>query len=317
MFYMGNTNPLIITIMSLIKSVSNHSIHILQKECSQIPERRFTISCIESDGINSNEIPVDGPSDSPSGSICSFCKKDFGTPLNKLSVYPICKDCKLNLNKSIFPAWVKLFFGGILLIVAFSIFWNWRFYSAYINIKKANKAFSEKNTGNAANLMSKAAGQVPEANDLAAMAAYFKGIDLLSKDKSTLALIEFNKCNALSPDFHVNEYTLQAQMGSGFDNKDYNLFLTASKNFLQLDTTSAQSWAGVSSAYACLYAQNNIDSLKQLSLKYFNKAKMLDDTSSGAKEYYELIHYRLNSKQIITRDQFHKKFPQGYTLSNQ
>ncbi|SDP32820.1 hypothetical protein SAMN05428975_1169 [Mucilaginibacter sp. OK268] len=278
--------------------------------------KQYIISC--SENINDEkEQPVEGPEVTPSGSVCAFCQQDFGdVTLNKLSVYPICDNCKLNLDKSIFPSWVKLFFAGVLVLVVFSIFWNWRFYSAYRNIKHANEAFGKQSFSGAANFMSEASAQVPEISDLAEMAAYFKAVDLLSKDKSAAALVQLEKCKDLSPNFHVKEYILQAQIGSGFDNKDYKLFLAASKSFLQLDTTQSQSWAGVSSAYACLYAQNNVDSLKQLSLKYFNKAKTLDDTSVVAKEYYGLIQYRLDSRQIITRDQFHKKFPNGYTSSN-
>jgi hypothetical protein len=54
--------------------------------------------------------------------VCAFCKTDYGTPLNKLSVYPICDNCSIDLKKKIFPQWVKLFFGGVILLVVFSIF---------------------------------------------------------------------------------------------------------------------------------------------------------------------------------------------------
>jgi hypothetical protein len=105
-------------------------------------------------------------------------------------------------------------------------------------------------------------------------------------------------------------------MGSGYDKKDYNLFLTSAKAFLQLDTTQAQSWGSVASAYACIYAQNSADSAKQLSLKYYRKAKILNDSSADAKEYLGRILYRLDSKQIISKDEFDKKFPNGYTSNS-
>ena len=248
-----------------------------------------------------------------SKSICAFCNTDFGTRLNKLSVYPICDSCKVNLDKRIFPAWVKLFFAGVLVLVVFSIFWNWRFYSAYLDLKKANQASEQKNVTGAADYMTRASKEVPEAQDVGEMASYYTGIDLLTKDKSTQALKEFDNCKDLPPELHVNDLVLQAEMGSGFDKKDYKLFLTASKAFLKLDTTQAQSWAGVASAYACLYAQNNADSLKEQSLKYFNKARALDDTSAAAKEFYGRISYRLDTRQIISKEQYDQKYPKGYT----
>jgi hypothetical protein len=250
-------------------------------------------------------------------SACAFCKTDFGgAPLEKLSVYPICETCKTELDKKIFPLWVKLFFAGVMLLVIFSIFFNGRFYAAYMNVKQANAAYTEKNVAKAAYLMTKASNEVPEAADLALLANFFTGIDLLTRDKSTEALVAFDKCQGLPAAFHLNELVLQAEMGSGYDKKDYKLFLTSSKAFLQLDTTQSMSWGGVASAYACLYAQSGADSLKQQSLKYFNRAKALNDTGAEAKEFYGRILYRLDSRQIISKDQFDKKFPNGYTPIN-
>ncbi|MFC0514319.1 hypothetical protein ACFFGT_08915 [Mucilaginibacter angelicae] len=247
------------------------------------------------------------------GTVCAFCKKDYGTLLNKLSVYPICDNCSVDLEKKIFPQWVKLFFGGVILLVVFSIFWNWRFYAGYNNLNKANIAFSKSDVSNAAQFMTKAAEEVPETRDLVQMAAYFRGIDFLSKDKSAFALAEFNKCKDLGADFHINQWILNSEIGVAYDKKDYPMFLKTSRAVLELDSTVAQSWAGVASAYACLYAQNGQDSLKQLSLQYLQKARKLDDTSTVSKDYTGRILYRIDSKQIISRDEFLKKFPNGYT----
>jgi hypothetical protein len=282
------------------------------------PNYRYSISCSGNitDDSNDTDNQISPVDDQISESTCAFCKNNFeGTQLDKLSVYPICDACKTNLNKKVLPLWVKLFFTGVLILVAFSIFWNWRFYSAYLNIKKANIAAGDRNISKAAALMAKASEQVPEIHNIAEMASYYKGIDLLNKDRSTEAVTAFSNCKNLPTDLRVNELSLQAEMGSGFDKKNYRLFLTSAKEFLLLDTTQAQSWAGVASAYSCLYAENNIDSLKQQSLKYFYKAKALDDTSADAKEYYGRILYRLDTRQIITKNQFDQKYPKGY-ISN-
>src|SRR5580698_273428 len=138
--------------------------------------------------------PADQPpneqSDAPeplSGSVCTFCKTDYKYSLDKLSVYPICPTCKLELDKKIFPLWVKLFFAGVLILVVFSVIWNWRFFESYTDLKNGFKAYQEKNVSKAASLMTKASKEVPEAADLASMASYFTGIDLLTKDKPTEA----------------------------------------------------------------------------------------------------------------------------------
>jgi hypothetical protein len=268
----------------------------------------------------SGDIPTEeGTANEPAApdSVCAFCKNDFqGVTLNKISAYPICDSCKVNLDKKIFPLWVKLFFAGVIFIVVFSMFWNWRFYKGYIDIGKANRAFTARKVSDAATLMENAAADVPEVKEISALASYFKAVDLLQTDKSTEALAVLDNCKDLPPDFHINQLVLQAEMGSGFDKKDYNLFLTSSKALLQLDSTKADAWASVSSAYACLYSQNGSDSAKALSIRYLNRAKKLDDTSADAKEYLGRILYRLDSKQIISKDEFDKKFPNGYTSNS-
>ena len=274
----------------------------------------FSISCsgeLEEPGDNSTD-EDSGTVVVPTSSTCAFCKNNFpGITLNQLSVYPICDDCKINLDNRIFPLWVKLFFAGVLALVVFSIAWNMRFFLAYTDLRNSfNDAGS---TIKAAYYTQKAADEVPEANDLAALANFYKGVNLLKADKSTEALAAFNKCQGLPEGFHLNLAILQAEMGSGFDRKDYNLFLKSSKAFLALDTTQSSSWGGVASAYACLYIQNKADTLKQQSLKYLTRARAIDDTSKDAKEFYGRILYRLDSKQIISKDEFDKKFPNGYT----
>jgi hypothetical protein len=247
---------------------------------------------------------------------CAFCNNEFETPLNKLGSHPICGVCEINISKKIFPTWVKLFFAGILALVICSVCWNMRFYLAYLNIQHSLSENSKDDIVQVSNYMIKAANQVPESGELSKLAHYYKGLNFLMNDKSKLALNEFDYCQDLDASFKINMLTLQAENGAAFDSKDYPLFLKTSKAFLQLDTTSAQSWAGVASAYACMYATSNVDSLKQQSLNFLNKAKAIDDTSSANKEYYEIIHYRLDSKQIISRTQFHKQFPKGYLKTN-
>jgi hypothetical protein len=293
--------------------------HFLKK-ATILPTSKLT-ACFSGEGelpeTNENSMPAQEektPEEITNpDAVCAFCKTDYGTPLNKLSVYPICNNCSVDLEKKIFPQWVKLFFGGVILLVVFSIFWNWRFYAAYNNLNKANMAFSKSDVSNAAQFMSKAAEEVPETRDLVQMAAYFRGIEFLSKDKSASALAEFNKCTDLDADFHINQWILNSEIGVAYDKKDYPMFLKTSRAVLELDSTVAQSWAGVASAYACLYAQNGQDSLKQLSLQYLHKARKMDDTSVISKDYTGRILYRIDSKQIISRDEFLKKFPNGYT----
>jgi hypothetical protein len=247
--------------------------------------------------------------------VCAFCQKDNGTlDLPKKSKYPICDDCVKDINKRTFPNWVKAFFAGIIVIVVFSFAWNWKYYQAYNNIKLSNIAMAQNNFESAANLITAASEKVPEVADIKILESYYKGLDFMSKDKSTEALIEFNKCkNDLPEDYHMADLLLNARIGSCFDNKDYKGFLEASKENLARDTTVALSWACVGSAYACLYADKGQDSDKTLAINNLDKAKAKEKMNENIDNYYNMIEHRLYTRQIMTREVFNKQYPNGWT----
>jgi len=284
------------------------------EDAHEINKAHYCTECVEKETQTEPTTEV-GPDDTLNESVCAFCNTEHeGKILPKHSVYPICDNCKTDLDKSIFPLWVKLFFAGVLALVIFSIFWNWRFFSAYNDIKKSNSYYTSADVAKAAGYMQHAAENVPESKDVVAMASYFTALKLLQEDKSAAALVELEKCKDLPEEsFHINQLTLQAEMGVGYDTRDYNLFLKAAKDNLQLDTTQSYAWASVASAYACLYAQKGADSLKTLALRNLKTAKSIDSVSAEYKEYSGRILYRLNTKNIINKQEYDKLYPNGYT----
>lgn len=248
--------------------------------------------------------------------ICSACSKDFGdTELKKLGVYPHCTECEKNAKNRAFPTWVKLFLAGIAAIIVFSFFWNWRYYAAYSDLNAATLSFRKGDYSNAAALMKRSSGEVPEVADLATLAAYYNGITLLQKNKPDSAMAEFEKCKDILPaDFGVNGLIIQSKISKTFNNKDYDGFLAAAKqHFAEIDSTSSDAYSGLGSAYACIYAQKGNEAAKTLALQNIAKAKSIDSTSADSKFYYNFLAYRIDSRQIITREAFIKKFPNGWT----
>jgi tetratricopeptide (TPR) repeat protein len=274
----------------------------------------FCIPCFESNFTGKKDLEGRLVEKEPDPTICSSCNKDFNDiELKKISRYPVCKECEIKIQNRTFPGWVKGFFAGIVGIVIFSIFWNWKYYQAYINVKKSNEYFIKGDYFTACNLMASASEKVPEVEDLKIISSYFKGIDLLTKDKSSEALIEFNKCKEKLPeDYNISPLISKAKIGSCFDNKDYDGFLSAAKENLESDTTSANSWASVASAYACIYAEKGKDTAKLQAYKYLEKAESIDSNSTEMKGYYNMIEYRIFTRQIIKREDFIKKFPTGW-----
>lgn len=105
---------------------------------------------------------------------------------------------------------------------------------------------------------------------------------------------------------------IQASLGVAFDNKDYEEFLRASKAYLEYDTTLAIANASVASAYSCLYAESGKEADNENARFYLAKAKQIDNDSEDMLTYYNMIEYRLQHRIIITREEFAKKFPNGW-----
>jgi len=247
--------------------------------------------------------------------ICSSCGKDFGDKeLAKISTYPVCPDCEVEIKNRTFPTWVKAFFVAILVIVVFSSIWNWKYYRAYNDIKQSFQLFQQGDVTNASLRMKAASDAVPEVEDLSVLASYFKGVELLSADKSDEAMAEFEKCRGKLPeDYPLEKLIVQARIGSSFDKGDYDGFLAASKENLAFDTTLAVSLTSVASAYACLYARDGEDGSRQQAVAYLTRARQIDSTSEEMTQYYNMVEYRLDSRNVIRREEFIKRYPNGWT----
>lgn len=247
--------------------------------------------------------------------ICFSCNKDFGDlELKKIANYPICDACQVKIKNRTFPTWVKAFFIAVLVIVAGSFIWNWKYYQAYSYIMKSNDYFQQGDYNSATNLMHLASIKVPEVEDIRTLTSYFHGVDLLVKDSSAEALVEFNKCkDKLPTEYDLDLLINQAKIGKAFNQKDYKGFLEATLESFARDSTTAFSYASVASAYACIYADEGSENAKEKALFYLDKAKMLDENDEENKEYVNRIEHRIETKNIITRNEFVERFPNGWT----
>jgi hypothetical protein len=245
--------------------------------------------------------------------VCSTCRHDNGeNALPKLDIYPLCMPCHQRVKTRVFPSWVKGFLVGIILLVFFSLIWNYRFINAYTQLRAARTAVEQGKLDVAGVEFQKAAANIPELDDLQSLGNYYRGVSLLYSDKNEEALSLFQNCRNLPQDYTVDAYKAQAEIGVAFDKKDYFSFLLASQRFLTFDS-SAQSLAQVASAYSCLYAERKIDSLRTLSYQYLAKARIKGDTAKDFAFYSRLIEYRLATSENLTRNEYAAKFPNGWT----
>jgi hypothetical protein len=144
-------------------------------------------------------------------------------------------------------------------------------------LEKADKAYKlleQENTGvEAARLMHEAASLYPEATGLAISAEYF-------------------------------------DEGAAFDRRDYDTFVSiAQKQWKQYPLSATA--AALASALACKYAVTRDPSYRQQSEEMLAKAQQLagdSDAQKSFEEYSERIRYRLSSREIISKQEYDRRF---------
>jgi len=247
--------------------------------------------------------------------ICFNCQKDNGSePLPLLANLPICDQCAELYRNRPFPLWVKAFFAAVLALVIFSCIWNARFMRGYFAMNNAFEAFDVSEFEKAASLMQYASQDIPESADLQTLNCYFQGINYLHQDRSKEALALFQKCGSqLPPDYNLDFLILSAQIGVAFDEKDYDTFLKLALKMKNMNPQDQFSLGMVSSAYACKYAETGSEEYKTQALTNLEDAKKMAPENPDFLDYQQRILYRLHSREIITNDEFHKRFPNGWS----
>lgn len=245
--------------------------------------------------------------------ICASCAQDFGDVALRLhGSYPMCDNCLAALQTRIFPGWVKAFFAGVIILVVVSLAWNWRFIDAYYQIKKSRAVLENGTVEEAVTLFASLSSNVPEVHEFGQMANYYKGLMLMQEDKGDEALVAFRDCADLPDNYGIPMLMLQAEISSSFNHKDYLGFVDASKRYLSIDTSSV-AIAQVASAYACVYAEQKSDSIKTIAMEYLQKAISTHDTTRFFTSYINRIEHRLATGEIIDRENFEARFPNGWS----
>jgi hypothetical protein len=101
--------------------------------------------------------------------------------------------------------------------------------------------------------------------------------------------------------------------GAAFSRKDYDGFLQITEKQWN-ETPTALSAAGLASALACKYAVTQNIAYRRRSEEMLGKAKELamndKEVMQALPEWEERILYRLNSRQIITKTEYDRRFRQ-------
>ena len=174
------------------------------------------------------------------------------------------------------------------------------------------------------------AGKILEAHGSFDTSAEFSEVQAIS-DRVSLALDEANKAGeayqgkqydeavkhmqvaaAQYPEYPSFLQELESiRVGAAFDRKDYDEFVRLSEAQYKRDPRSAEANSMLASAVACKYAASGDASYRQKAEDLLKAADEFSKTAEERKsfeEYAPRIRYRLDSRVIIDRDEYNRRF---------
>jgi hypothetical protein len=242
--------------------------------------------------------------------ICANCGFDGGEqPHGQLMRSPMCAKCIDFFRNRPFPKWVVLSFAGVLLFVVVSFVCNLRFLQAHFEV---NAAMASQDLKESVALSAAAAEHVPEVAELREIAAFYEGISCLYDDRCEEALACFARCTSMPEGWHVADLKNEAMQGAAFDRKDYDQFLKCAEEAAARHPNTVRAIASVASALACKYAAGGDENLRKKAEAKLEEVKKFDDKALKESNYEERIRYRLQTREIIDRKEFQRRFPNGW-----
>ncbi|NOZ23479.1 MAG: hypothetical protein GXP25_20580 [Planctomycetes bacterium] len=252
--------------------------------------------------------------------VCAICGTDCGDrELPKIAGAPMCDACGEFTRNRPFPIWIRISFALLVALVGFSIVWNFRFFHAYRERQEGIRAWRSGDIEAAANFLASVAERVPESQGAVLDAKIVRAVYLLSQDKSAEAIPLLRECQRSLPgDKFVQAMLLRAEIGAAFDRKDYDEFLKKAQGLMKINHRDSFAVGNVASAYACKYAVTGKEQFKKDALRYLEQAKRLagkDDPEF--QEYEERIRHRLESREIISQQEYERRFRKGKETAKQ
>jgi hypothetical protein len=200
-------------------------------------------------------------------------------------------------------------------IVLAAFIYNWRYFKGYLEILGANRALAAGDINRGAALFEAASVRLPEIKELSVLHGLYKAQKLLGEDKNEEALAVVRKTKATAPPQMANMFQqveLMSEIGVSFDQHDYDMFLTKSEELANLVPNEPRAIGGVASAYACKFAQTGDPKFRTKALEQLERAKSIPSNDDDFAEFENRIQFRLQTREIIDRDEFQKRFPNGW-----
>jgi hypothetical protein len=166
----------------------------------------------------------------------------------------------------------------------------------------------------AAALAESAARHVPESAELTFVAHLHRGLALIASDQSAKAAVELRAAKAFPgpQGAFLDQLLLKAEMAAAFEAKNYDEFLQKSTVALAHSPGDKMAVAAVASAHACKYAVSGLEEDRKQAVKRLDEAAKLGGPSAAFDEYRGLIQHRLDTREVVSRQEFRRRFPSGY-----
>src|SRR5262249_34017547 len=108
--------------------------------------------------------------------LCSGCRRDNGNfPLPTLrGGLPVCPDCDWKFHNRPYPDWIKFAFAALLVLAVVSCIQNWRFFEGYLAFRRGLQSVGTGDLKSAIAFMDVAYGRVPESQEIAGLASFYR-----------------------------------------------------------------------------------------------------------------------------------------------
>jgi hypothetical protein len=106
---------------------------------------------------------------------------------------------------------------------------------------------------------------------------------------------------------------LHAESGIAFDAKDYDEFLAVAQRYEHRIPDHYMGKAMLASAWACKHAETGELVFRVQSLDCLDQARTMAKGDPEFAEYEQRILHRIHSRDIIKAEEFHRRFPDGWT----
>jgi len=249
--------------------------------------------------------------------VCANCGADEGDrEWPELAGMPTCTSCETFFRNRPYPKWLKIAFVVFLVVAVGAFIYNLRFFLGYVAILRAQDAMDAGDLKGAAHWHASAARRLPEIPELTAISDFFHAQELLTENKNEEALQLLNQAKPKAPpDWQAMFMHMEraAKIGVAFDSKDYDKFLELSQEAAQSSPEDPMAVLSVASAYACKHAESGSEQDRERCLTALERAKLLaSDAPEQIATYENRIQHRLETREVISGEEFAKRFPNGW-----